>query len=648
MALLRDIIMDKAQPYANHDLSTRVRLTCSPGVLYPLYVQEVLPGDTFHIRSHASVQTYPLLAPLMGSFRLQLSWFFVPTRLYTQSMDVNRLMFDPKNTPFPTFNIPAQFSLASGSGFYKSGISSRSFYGVVPGTFLDYMGFGVRTGNTAFMLPSGTASTITLSSAPPRYNATPLVGFWDIYRNYFVNTQEDGFPMFDPAVITESTSGTGTRYIVRSVPNVHTLKYLDDFIYSFVQNEGQDFNQAWLRAFSTAASPVVSSLMFSQYAQSSFTNDGFQITPTFGLLDRSLWPESDSDFGANVSFVDASVNNMRNCGLPFVTHRPDLFTAFLNEATYGDMVESSQINVQNNTITVNQIRMANHLLKYDERGLVSGGRLSDWVYAEYGVKTSHNLCIPQLLGVSSSALVFNEVVSNSNVESDIVTQSGLGGLSGRGVGFLNGYRQSFHSSEFGYLIACFTIVPNVSYDQGTKPLYFKTEFEDLYAPELARLGFQTLPAPWFTNSVIWTMPTSVVHQYPKPAFLNPSLGTVSGTGTTSWSYTSLSQGRGYQPAWQEYMTDVDTVHGDLVYGGELDYWAITRRFGIPLDALSFGGPVSSTTSFWNSMSYTSYVLPWQFNYGFVNKSLDAQNFICEFSLDVLAKRQIGKRVMPTL
>ena len=100
MGQLREVLLSKPN-YSNFDLSRTNHFTAAVGPLYPVAVEECLPGDTHTVRLMGDVKTYPLLSPLLGSFKQQVCCFFIPTRLYTQAMDQNKLMFEPKDINFP-------------------------------------------------------------------------------------------------------------------------------------------------------------------------------------------------------------------------------------------------------------------------------------------------------------------------------------------------------------------------------------------------------------------------------------------------------------------------------------------------------------------------------------------------------------------
>lgn len=68
-------------PRSVFDLSHDVKLSCNMGELIPVYVEDVVPGDKFHINQHALVRFMPLVAPVMHRFDVTFHNWFVPKRL---------------------------------------------------------------------------------------------------------------------------------------------------------------------------------------------------------------------------------------------------------------------------------------------------------------------------------------------------------------------------------------------------------------------------------------------------------------------------------------------------------------------------------------------------------------------------------------
>ena len=63
------------------DLSREVKMSGNMGYLYPCFIQDVIPGDSFRVNTEQLVRFSPLLAPAMHRIDLKIDYFFVPYRL---------------------------------------------------------------------------------------------------------------------------------------------------------------------------------------------------------------------------------------------------------------------------------------------------------------------------------------------------------------------------------------------------------------------------------------------------------------------------------------------------------------------------------------------------------------------------------------
>ena len=63
------------------DLSHEHKLTCDMGKLIPIFCEDVLPGDTFKVKTDIVVRLQALLAPIMHRVDVFTHFFFVPNRL---------------------------------------------------------------------------------------------------------------------------------------------------------------------------------------------------------------------------------------------------------------------------------------------------------------------------------------------------------------------------------------------------------------------------------------------------------------------------------------------------------------------------------------------------------------------------------------
>ena len=81
MATIFDAIRVKAPGRNKFDLSHEKKLTLAMGQLVPNFLQEVLPGDTFKVRTEMLTRMQPLTSPVMHKLDVKQYFFFVPNRI---------------------------------------------------------------------------------------------------------------------------------------------------------------------------------------------------------------------------------------------------------------------------------------------------------------------------------------------------------------------------------------------------------------------------------------------------------------------------------------------------------------------------------------------------------------------------------------
>lgn len=165
---------------STHDLSHVCRTSAAVGTLIPTFYQLVLPGDTFPIETRCHTLTHPTIGPLFGSFKQQNDFFFCPMRLYNAMLHNNALNIglNMKQVKFPIYPIPyKQYSDKS----KMEGSNDSLLNEVNPSSLVAYT--GVRALST--LEPYGG----TLKA----YNCIKLMMYYDIFKNYYANKQEDKF-----------------------------------------------------------------------------------------------------------------------------------------------------------------------------------------------------------------------------------------------------------------------------------------------------------------------------------------------------------------------------------------------------------------------------------------------------------------------
>ena len=157
---------------STHDLGYIWRSSMASGTLVPFMSEVALPGDSFDIDLDCDVKTLPTVGPLFGSYKVQLDVFECPIRLYQGKLHMNMLNIgmDMSEVLLPQIQMRATYDPDGGD---NSQINSSSIY-----SYLNMRGLGRLAGGG-----TGTVGRY--------FNAIPYLGYWDIYKNYYANKQEE-------------------------------------------------------------------------------------------------------------------------------------------------------------------------------------------------------------------------------------------------------------------------------------------------------------------------------------------------------------------------------------------------------------------------------------------------------------------------
>lgn len=90
------------------DLTHDFKMSCRMGNLYPIMVQECVPGDKFRIGCESLIRMAPMIAPLMHRLDATMHYFFVPNRILWDGWE-NWIVqnTDPAPRVHPRLTIPA-------------------------------------------------------------------------------------------------------------------------------------------------------------------------------------------------------------------------------------------------------------------------------------------------------------------------------------------------------------------------------------------------------------------------------------------------------------------------------------------------------------------------------------------------------------
>ncbi|AXH77970.1 MAG: major capsid protein [Microviridae sp.] len=142
-------------PRSKFDRQFTHKSTIDSGYLYPVYVDEVLPGDTFHLNATLFARMATPLYPIMDNLHLDSFYFFVPNRLvwdnWVKFMGEQKNPGDSISYVIPTLQSPV-------GGFIVNGLADH---------------FGLPTVGQV-----GSANTVSV-------NALPFRAYNLIYNEWF-------------------------------------------------------------------------------------------------------------------------------------------------------------------------------------------------------------------------------------------------------------------------------------------------------------------------------------------------------------------------------------------------------------------------------------------------------------------------------
>ena len=165
---------------STHDLSYIWRSSMASGTLVPFCKLLMTPGDTMEVDLTHQIMTHPTIGPLFGSYKVQADVFQCPIRLYNAMLHNNALNIGLKMSDVKLPKLEVQLSdidtLANNAAIKDSQISESCI--------LAYLG---QRGYAGF-IDKPISNPLTI-----KRNATPLLAYYDIFKNYYANKQEENF-----------------------------------------------------------------------------------------------------------------------------------------------------------------------------------------------------------------------------------------------------------------------------------------------------------------------------------------------------------------------------------------------------------------------------------------------------------------------
>ena len=157
---------------SSHNIGKIIRTSQACGTIVPYWCQIGLDGTTFYIDITTKVKTLPTTGPVFGSFKHQIDVFVIPIRLYIAALHNNALGvgLNMSKVLLPFFH-----AYSANTSIYEQDTNRGQ---VNPSSLLAYVGirgFGHSDVNQYLR----------------RFPAIFNLAYWDIFKNYYANKQEE-------------------------------------------------------------------------------------------------------------------------------------------------------------------------------------------------------------------------------------------------------------------------------------------------------------------------------------------------------------------------------------------------------------------------------------------------------------------------
>nr|DAK02493.1 MAG TPA: Major capsid protein [Microviridae sp.] len=421
------------RPRSKFDRGHQLLTTINEGELVPIYMDEVLPGDTARVQLNGLIRMSTPIYPIMDNCYMDTYFFFVPSRLLWEHFEN---MFGENDTDY--WAEKTEYSTP------KCTIGGTS--GLANGSIGDYFG-----------LPTEVANALEVNALPARAYAM-------IYNEWFRDenleaplmlgykktddggTNEDANKETSSANAIDKTTNTNeaTLYAMKPARAGKFHDYFTSCLPSPMKNE------------EPIAIPLAGNAPIKAYSEKELINERNAFT----------WIAKASP----IEVADVDKNGTKANGLPSNTY----IGADLSKVA---------------SATINDLRQAialQHIFEADAR---NGTRYREFLSGTWGVTSPDSrLQIPEYIGGQRIAINVNQVIQTS--QTDAQTGQALGNTAAYSLTTCSKQMVDYAATEYGYIIGLAVVRVEHSYQQGLATKWTRGGRFTYYDPRLAALGEQ--------------------------------------------------------------------------------------------------------------------------------------------------------------
>lgn len=412
-----------------------VKLSFNVGDVIPFYVDEVLPGDTFQLKTSMVARLQTLLTPMMDNLYLDTYFYFVPNRIVWQHW--RELMGENTQSawiPTVEYSVPQVTAPAGGWSI---------------GSIADYMG-----------IPTGVANLSV--------NALPFRAYALIMNEWF-RDENLSDPLNIPVDDATLAGSNGTNYITDVVKG------------------GMPFKAAKFHDYFTSALPAPQKGPDVTIPVSSGAN--LPVVPLAAKVDDGLLTQT-----YTAKMMNPSGSPLESSGMAFNASGNQIAVGVEGlGGKYAYPVINNLWAVDDGSVsaaTINQLRMAFQIQKLYEKDARGGTRYIEILKSHFGVTSPDaRLQRPEYLGGNRIPVNINQVVQSSATQS---SGTPLGDTAAFSV--TTDVHGDFIKSfvEHGFVIGIMVARYDHTYQQGLERFWSRKDRLDYYFPVFANIGEQPI------------------------------------------------------------------------------------------------------------------------------------------------------------
>lgn len=451
---------------SSFDRSSGLKTTFDCNYLVPIFVDEVLPGDTFSLKEAFLARLATPIFPIMDNMKLDVQYFFVPLRLvWSNFQKFCGEQEDPgDSTDFlvPQKEAPETTTTATPSGGYATG-SLEDYFGLpthVPGyshSALFHRAYNLIWNEWYRDENLQDSVTVDKGDGPDvtEYTLLKRGKRYDYFTSCLPWPQKG-----DP--VTISIIGDSGRLPVHGL-GINVLNRTS----GSVDPHFSVMNVKYLQDASTSGSSGYYSPDGAVHTDPQFTSgDG-----THSYFRSSAQPV--------VYWSDPqAVTAVGTSGTPFMTAQ----ASASNWPIYVDLASTA-------AVTINDLRTAFQIQRMLERDARGGTRYIEIIRSHFGVQSPDaRLQRPEYLGGSSTPIVISPIPQTSATD----TVSPQGNLAAYGTA--SNSKRVFTKSfvEHGVILGLASVRADLNYQQGLARMWSRRTRYDFYWPSLSHLGEQAV------------------------------------------------------------------------------------------------------------------------------------------------------------